>query len=156
MITKETISKIINDIFENEKELLGGKSFFLVEVITSHSNQIAVHIDSFEGINIDECAKISKAIEAKLDRDKEDFQLTVSSAGLDRSFVVKEQYEKNIDKELRISTEDGKKRKVTLIEVNNDDILVEHKTKKNKKIISNKYNIPFEEIKSAKVVISFK
>ena len=76
----------------------------LYEVITkiSADNRISVFIDSLKGININDCAVLSRLLEDQLDREKEDFELTVSSAGLDQPFIVIEQYKKNIGKQIKV------------------------------------------------------
>jgi len=135
---------------------------FLVDIKVSKTNKIEVFIDNFNGMSIEKCIEISKFIEGNLDRDKEDFELYVSSPGLDKSFKVIEQYKKNLNKEVEILTIKDKKIKGILSEINNNDIIVNetkkvkkerHKKKQTEKII-HKLNI--NNIKSIKVKILFK
>src|SRR5665213_3445944 len=89
-----------------EKKVTENKSF-LVDVTVSASNKIKVTIDNFEGLAIDECVNMSRWIESQLDRDTEDFELEVSSPGLDQPFKVIRQYQKNIGKEVDVKFIDG-------------------------------------------------
>ena len=75
MILKQTIENIA-------QEYLQGSGLSLVEVSVSEDNDIEVIITSEEGVSIDDCANLSRYIESKLDRDKEDFSLMVGSAGI--------------------------------------------------------------------------
>lgn len=81
----------IKDIIET---ILQGTDLFLVDLKVSPDNSIEVYIDSLKGINVDSCVTLSKQLDAKLDRDTEDFELTVSSAGIGYPFKVTQQYEK--------------------------------------------------------------
>ena len=93
MIAEERVQQLAR-----EKVLeLGG---FLVSAKVSWQNIISVFVDKAVGISIKECLQISRHIENELDREIEDFQLSVSSPGLNKPFVVKEQYLKNIGKEI--------------------------------------------------------
>jgi ribosome maturation factor RimP len=96
--------KKIEDLVE---EYVSGKGLFLVSVKISNANRIIVLADKNEGITIDECAAIHRHIEHGLDRDKDDFELQVSSPGLDMPFLVIEQYFKNENKKVEVVDNDG-------------------------------------------------
>ena len=85
MIEKQNIKELV-------EEFIKGTGLFLVAVKVSSANRITVLADKNEGITIDECAAIHRHIENNLDREKEDFELQVSSPGLDMPFLVIEQY----------------------------------------------------------------
>ncbi len=102
MIDKTLISSIV-------EEQLAGTDCFPVEVKVSPSNVITVEIDSMSGVDIDTCARLTRAIEEKVDRDVEDYELEVGSAGLTSPFKVARQYEKNIGNEIEVLTRDGRK-----------------------------------------------
>ncbi len=135
---------------------------FLVDIKISKTNKIEVFIDSFKGMAIDKCIEISRFIESNLDRDKEDFELYVSSPGLDKPFKVIEQYKKNINKEVEILTNKDEKIKGTLTEVNNNEIIVNEIKKVKKEGHKKKqtehftYKLNINDIKSTKVKILFK
>lgn len=159
MINKENIVKITKEILNSEKENFQDKTIFFVDLKISNDNRITVNIDSFEGIKIADCATISKLIESKLDREKEDFELLVSSAGLTNPLKVIEQYKKNIGKSIKILSVDGEKSKGKLTEVleNGIKIIPELSKKKKKNITENQEELFFEfqYIKEVKVVITF-
>lgn len=80
---------------------------FLVDVMVKPGSFIVVEIDSEEGIDIEECIALSKFIEAGLDREVEDFELEVGSAGVTSPFKVLRQYEKNIGNPVEVLTRTG-------------------------------------------------
>ena len=102
MIEEERVQQLAR-----EKVLeLGG---FLVSAKVSEQNVINVFVDKAVGISIRECLQISRYIENELDREIEDFDLSVSSPGLTNPFLVKEQYQKNKGKDIIVNLNNGKK-----------------------------------------------
>lgn len=134
-----------------------GTDKFLVEVKIKPTNLIYVFIDSDTSVTIDDCVDLSRHIESEYDREVEDYELNVSSAGLDQPFKMKRQYLKHKGKEVAIKLEDGKKLKGTLIECNGDQITLQplHTGKKAKAENAGPLTIPMADIKEAKAVISF-
>jgi len=125
-------------------------------------NKIFIEIDSFEGIQIKECVELSRFVEQNLDRDVEDFELQVSSPGLDQPFKITKQYQKYMDKEVEVLLKNGQKLLGKLINANDEQIVIQktekikdEKTKK-KVIVFNDLAFKYSEIKETKVVISFK
>lgn len=103
MIDKKLVKTILEEVLEEN-------NFFLVDVKVSKNNEIDITFDSLDrSIDLDDCVKISRAVESGLDRDKEDFSLTVGSAGLTAPFKVPMQYKKNIGKEVDVFFRTGKK-----------------------------------------------
>ena len=139
-----------------------GTELFLVDINISTTNKILVLIDSWKSVAIDDCIKISRKIEGSLDRDTEDFELEVSSAGLDQPFVVPEQYRKNVGNNVEIITNEGIKLKGKMISFDEKGIEIEIgkkikvEGKKKKQAIVEKTFYPFDNIKSTKVEIEFK
>ena len=84
MTEKSTIKTLVD-------EWLVGKDYFLVDIEISADNKIVVEIDHADGVWIEDCVELSKYIEDHLDRDKEDFELEVGSAGLGQPFKVEQQ-----------------------------------------------------------------
>jgi len=139
------------------------KDHFLIDITVSSSNQIQVFVDSFEGLPISECISYSRLIEEKFDRDVEDYELSVSSGGLDLPFTVKEQFEKNLGLEVEVLTKEGKKHIGFLKSFDTEKITLEIEVKeavegkKRKELV--KKDIIFElenEVKTIKPVFSFK
>lgn len=119
-------------------------------------------LDGLTNIAINDCIEISRFIESSLDREQEDFELIVSSAGIDQPFTVEKQYQKNIGRELTVLKKDGLKLKGVLKDYKPEtSILIENektiKNEKNKKqIIKEQITIPLQEIKESKLILSFK
>lgn len=155
MITKDEIIKIV-------EEYISETDYFLVEVYVSADNRIVVEIDSFEGVDIDFCANLSKKIEENFDREKEDFELEVGSAGLTSPFKVSQQYEKNLGNEVEVLTKNGEKLTGILTETNENNftITVEVKEKlegaKRKTLVQKHLNFKKNDIKYIKYLIRFK
>lgn len=154
MIDKKTV----RDIVENE---IAESDLFLVDVSVSTGNAISVVIDSMKGVAISTCIELSRAIESHFDRDVEDFELQVASAGIGQPFQVIQQYHKNIGKEVEILTKEGVKLKGNLITVGDSEIEVEVEEKekvegqKKKQIVLKNYTLTFDQIKSTKDIITF-
>ena len=109
---------------------IAGTDTFIVDIRVSTNNEIVVELDSPEGIDIDTCADITRKIEEVFDRDVEDYELEVGSAGLTAPFKVRGQYLKNIGNEVEVLTKDGRKLHGILTEVaDNGDFTVAVPTK---------------------------
>ncbi|HJN63516.1 MAG TPA: hypothetical protein QGG91_02255 [Flavobacteriales bacterium] len=147
MIAEERVQQLAR-----EKVLeLGG---FLVSAKVSGQNIISVFVDKAVGISIKECLQISRHIENELDREIEDFQLSVSSPGLTNPFLVKEQYQKNKGKDIAVKLKNGKKVKGKLLTFDDDITLETSKKVKGKKIKkTEEIIISSKEIKETKLVI---
>lgn len=102
MIDKELLKATVQDA-------LKGTDAYLVDIQISKDNDIVVEVDSNNGVDLDFCADLTRKIEEKFDRDKEDYSLEVGSAGITAPFKVTEQYLKNIGKEVEVLTKDGRK-----------------------------------------------
>ncbi len=156
MITKSTVNKLAQERID---ELDNG--LFIVDLAIEENNKIRVEIDGMNGVGINDCVSISRNIEHNLDREKEDFELEVTSASLSNPFKTKQQYVKNIGKEIKVKTQTSKIEGI-LKEVNNNYIIVETKHKeriegrKKKQLIITDNKIDTKDILETKIVISFK
>ena len=155
MIEKSELTKVIETALE-------GSELFLVDVAVSRDNNIVVEIDSMDCVSIDDCAKLTKAIKSHFDRDVEDYELEVGSAGLTSPFKVKRQYEKYIDEEVEILTKDGRKLKGTLKDATDDNFTVSITKKvkpegaKRPVEVTEDETFNYDEIKYTKYLIQFK
>ncbi len=153
MISKQKIADLI-------EEHLTGTDKFLVDFSVSTSNYIIVFIDGDNGVTITDCIALSRKIESNLDRETEDFELDVSSAGLDLGLRVKRQYTKNIGRSVDVKLNDDTKITGILKAVDENTITIElppeKKKKKTKEIVNLTKIIDFKDIKETKVVITFK
>ena len=155
MIALKEVTNLINEAIE-------GTSIFVISCEIKPGNKIKVLIDNEENTSIMDCMKVSRGVEHNLDREIEDFELSVSSPGLTEPFVVTKQYVKNIGRRVTVRTVDGRKQEGLLEEVTEDQIRLTDKVKeriegrKSKEWVTKEYLFKFEEIKETKVVISFK
>ena len=150
MISKERVEELA---LEKIVEL----DCFLVDVKVSATNDITILFDKNTGVVVKDCLNVSRHIEGSLDRDIEDYQLTVCSPGIDKAFVVSEQYQKNIGRDVKVKTTAGEKIKGKLISFNEDLVVeIETKQKKKKESLIEKINIPIDKIKETKLIIKFK
>ena len=142
-------------IEESVKEYIHGTSLLLVAVKVSSSNKITVLADTKKGITIDECALLHRHIEKGFDRDVEDFELQVSSPGLDTPFGVIEQYYKNEGQKVSVVDNEGSKYTGILKNVTKGgfDLETEIKVKgKSKEVKDIPFN--FDQIKSTRIVLT--
>ncbi len=150
MISEKQFTALIEDY-------LKGSDHFLIEVQIKPLNHIMVFIDGDHGVNIDACKALSRFLESKLDRDQEDFDLMVSSAGATRPLQVQRQYLIHLGKSLDVATNAGIKLEGVLLEADSNGIKIEQEIKITKKAIEKKVvELKYEEIKSAKIILNFK
>lgn len=155
MITKSEIVKLVEEKIE-------GTEYFIVDISVSPSNQIRVEIDGNRGVQINDCVQISRHIEGNYDREEVDFELTVSSAGMDQPFKILRQYERYIGREVETKTTTGDKMKGILVSADQDSMVLEItrkekiEGKKKKQLVTENKIVPMEQVKETKVVISFK
>ena len=155
MIDKQQLTQTVEQAIE-------GTSIFIVDIKINPGNAIVVEIDSPESIDIDTCAKITRKIEATFDRDVEDYELEVGSAGLTAPFKVKGQYLKNIGNEVEVLTSDGRKLQGVLTAVGDNDFTIEVAKKvkepgaKRPTLVMEPTTIEMSNTKSVKYLINFK
>jgi len=136
-------------------------AIFLVDITVSSTNKINVEIDSPQGITIEECVSISRAVESGLDREANDFELEVSSPGLTQPFKVFEQYLKNCGQMVETLKRDGHKITGLLRHADTESILLEISTKikevgqKRPKTVIQPVSIKLNEIKTTKLALTF-
>ena len=115
-----------NKIESLVEEFLSGTSLFLVELQVKGSI-IGIRIDGDDGVGIDDCVKLSRHLESKLDRDQVDFKLDVSSSGVGKPFKLPRQYHNHKGKQVEVTTHNGIKKTGVLMEVCNDHICIKEK-----------------------------
>jgi len=142
------------------EEQLEGTDRFVVHVKVSPENAINIIIDSDTGVTIEHCIALSRYIEQRLDRDKEDFELKVLSSGLEYPFTMLRQYKKYVGKRIQLKLENDSEKKGILQEAHTEYIILQEETEKKykktiKRITGETIRIPMDEIKQAKAVIEF-
>lgn len=152
MISEEQIRKLIEQQY-------GDDDLFIVDIRIGKSNEITVRLDKDEGITIDECAAISRFIENLLGRESGDYDLVVSSPGLDMPFRVQRQYKKHLNKMVDVVFMDGQKQRGKLIAVSDTGIELERINKpyqrKNSQPEEQCCFYAFDQIKTTKAVIDY-
>ena len=145
-----------------KKWLEGKKDYFLVDVEVTRDNCITVEIDQAEGVWIDDCVDLSRFIESSLDRDVEDYELEVGSAGIGQPFKVLQQYINHIGQEVEVLPKNGSKLKGILVSADEKGFLLRTEQKQqaegSKRPRKVEVEIPFghDEVKYVKYVISLK
>jgi len=154
MISQSKILALIEGPMADEK-------FFVVSLDVNQSNKIRLLIDSIKGVQIDDCVRVSRVIEKGLDREIEDFELEVSSPGLDTPFKVKEQYTKNIGHRVEVLLKDGHTYTGQLRSADKTSFCVEidkkiiQEGKKKKLTVKEEVDFVYEEVSKVKAVITF-
>ena len=150
MINNEQINNIVEAYFE-------GTDKFIVKLSVSKDNLINLFVDGDHGITIDDCVKLSRHIENSLNRDDEDFELRVSSAGIDLPYMMLRQYTKNIGRKIEAKLKDGTKKRGELVSADSEKIEIiediKGKGKKKKIVPGEKLEIPMSEIMETKSII---
>ena len=143
MIEKKTVCQIVD-------EWLDGKEYFLVE------------IDHKEGVWIEDCVELSRFIESKLNREEDDYELEVGSAGIGQPFKVLQQYCNHIGKDVEVLKKDGRKLCGVLKAADEQHftVTIEKKVKpegaKRPTLVQEDETLAYDEIKYTKYLISFK
>lgn len=154
MITVQKIKELV------DAKLAEGNNF-LVELTVKPGNKITILLDNDKGVSIADCVAMSRHVEFSLDRETEDFELSVSSPGLDQPFKTFRQYQKNIGKQVEVLTKQNKKLSGKMKTVTESGIELETRAKervegkKGKQLIIQSLDLKFDEIKEAKVIVTF-
>ena len=155
MIEKKTVCQIVDEWLED-------KDYFLVEVIISPDDKIVVEIDHKEGVWIEDCVELSRYIESRLNREDEDYELEVGSAGIGQPFKVLQQYYNHVGSDVEVLTKDGRKLTGVLKDADEEKfvVAVQKKVKvegaKRPKLMEEDETFRYDEIKYTKYLISFK
>ena len=140
---------------------LNETEYFLTDLKITPSNEITVEIDSMTPGDIEECVRLTRAIEAAFDRDIEDYELEVGTAGLTSPLKVRRQYDKYVGRDLEVLTSDGRKLHGLLRSVSDDGIVLstDRKVKKEgvkKPVVESvETPVPFSLIKRAVYDLKF-
>jgi ribosome maturation factor RimP len=153
MIDKNKIAALVNEKLGDDQ--------FLVDVTVSATNVINIMVDSDSNISINQIVDISRFVESNLDREAEDFELSVFSAGLSEPFRLVRQYRKNLGTEIDVLLVGGQKLSGVLTTADEQGISLEVTTKekiegsKKKELVTRVHNFGYQEIKEAKKILKF-
>ena len=152
------MKKIVAELLE--KALEENESLFLIDFSVSENNQIRVVIDGDNGVLVEDCMFVSRAIEHNLDKETIDFGLDVASAGATTPLVMPRQYKKNLQRSLTVRTE-NEVVEGNLIQILDHGIVLQWKAREPKPIgkgkvtVTKEQEIAFTDIKEAKVNLKF-
>ena len=153
-MNQERVKELLNEALQENESL------FLIDLSFLAGNKIRVIVDGDTGVSLEECIRISRAIEHNLDREIEDFALEVASPDIADPIKVKRQYKKNLNRILKVKKE-NEEVEGTLVELSEETITLQWEAREPKPIGKGKVTvektavIPFEEIREAKVKIIF-
>ena len=154
MTFKEKVTDLLQTALEERPSL------FLIELSISDSNKIIVTLDGDNGVTLQDCIDVSRAIEHNLDREEHDFALEVASAGVSTPLKIARQYKKNIGRTLKVRTA-NETIEAPLTAATDASIVLEWEAREPKKIgkgketVQKKQEIPYADIKEAVVTITF-
>jgi len=155
MIDKNVVRQLVDNWLE-------GKDYFLTDLSVSVDDRIVVEIDHKEGVWIEDCVDLSRYIENHLNREEEDYELEVGSAGIGQPFKVLRQYEIHEGERVETLLNDGRKLQGVLSQVSSDGftLTIEEKVRtegmKRPKLVERDIPLLFSEVKSTKYIIDFK
>ena len=155
MIDKQKVNELV-------EQWLDGKDYFLTDLTVTPDDCITVEIDHADGVWIDDCVQLSRFIEDHLNRDEEDYELEVGSAGLGQPFKVLRQWQNHVGKEVEIITADGRKLKGMLKAADTDNLTLTTRQKvlpegRKRPVMQDvDVEMPTSEVKSGRYIIDFK
>ena len=149
----------IKDALQSE---LVARGCFLVDVSVSKDNDIVVTIESEEGkIELDDCVALSRYFETQFDREKEDYALTMTSAGLDQPFKVFKQFLKAVGKKVEVQLKGGKKMVALLEAADEESITLKYSVKeavdgkKKKEMVEHHDRFTMDQVNSVRPFVEF-
>jgi len=152
---KKTVEDLLQNALNERQDL------FLIDFSMSADNAIKVIIDGDNGVLVEDCMFVSRAIEHNIDRDEHDFSLEVLSSGAATPLTLPRQYKKHVGRNLEVKTLDSQNLEGELTDVSEEGVVLKWKARepkpvgKGKVTVTKKANVTFENIKEAKVKIKF-
>lgn len=149
----KNIENFLNGIISHSERI------FLLGLKINQGNNIVVLLDADDGITIEKCTQVNKVLYKYIEETElfpgGNFSLEVSSPGVDEPLKSHRQYSKNISRNIQVMMNDGSVKEGKLVEVNPDDIIIEEKQGKGNKTLIKTITISFNQVKHAKVLITF-
>ena len=155
MTFKEKVLNLLNQGLEAKPAV------FLIDLIITDSNKIIVTLDGDNGVQLQDCVDVSRAIEQNLDREELDFSLEVASVGVGSPLKMLRQYKKNVGRMLIVKLIDGTTIEAQLVEATDEQIVLLWEARepkqigKGKETVQKRKEIPYNDIKEAIVTIIF-
>ncbi|MFD2598856.1 ribosome assembly cofactor RimP [Sphingobacterium corticis] len=143
-----------------EEKIADRDDLFIVRIKMQKNGVLSILVDGDQGLPIEDCAQISRHVGYHLEEENvldQAYRLEVSSPGVDFPLEMLRQYQKNIGRQVKVTTQDDVKQEGELLSASDAAIELSVKVKeKGKKAQQETRQIPFENIKETKVLISFK
>ncbi|WP_290700305.1 ribosome assembly cofactor RimP [Lacinutrix sp.] len=149
-----TVKDLLHEALEERTDL------FLIDFTISNDQSINIIIDGDNGVKVEDCIFISRAIEHNIDREEHDFSLEVASAGAAAALTLPRQFNRNIGRTLEVKTQ-TENIEAELINVSEEGIELTWKARepkpvgKGKVTVKKNAKIAFNDIVEAKVMIKF-
>ncbi len=154
MTFKEKVNTLLVEALEDKPTL------FLIDLTITDAFKVIITLDDDNGVILQDCIDISRAIEGNLDREEQDYSLEVASVGVGSPLKLVRQYVKNIGRTLIVTT-NAEKIEAELVDANEDFIILSWKAREPKKVgkgketVQKEQQIPYTEIKEAVVTVTF-
>lgn len=154
MTFKEKVNALV------EEALSERPSVFLIDLTITDAFKIIVSLDGDNGVALQDCIDISRAIENNLDREEQDFSLEVASVGVGSPLKLIRQYKKNVGRTLIVKT-GTEIIEAELVEANDVFIILSWKAREPKKVgkgketVQKELQLPYADIKEAIVTVTF-
>ncbi len=154
MTFKEKIISVL------DQALIERPSVFLIDLKITDAFKVIVNLDGDNGVALQDCIDISRAIDANLDREEQDFSLEVASVGVGSPLIMVRQYKKNVGRTLIVKLA-SETIEAELVEANDNFIILSWKAREPKKLgkgketVQKTQEIPYTEIKEAIVTVTF-
>ena len=154
MTFKEKVYHLINE------GLTEKPAVFLIDLTITDSFKVIVTLDADNGVILQDCIDISRAIENNLDREEQDFSLEVASVGVGSPLKMVRQYKKNVGRTLIVKLA-NETIEAQLVDANEEFITLAWEAREPKKIgkgketVQKRQEILYSEIKEAIVTVTF-
>jgi len=100
-----TIEQKLEDLFKPSVESMGFELWAIEYIPAGRHTTLRVFVDKLGGINVDDCAAISRQLSAIMDVEdpiSDQYMLEVSSPGLDRVLIKPEHFKRYEGKQVRV------------------------------------------------------
>ena len=154
MTFKEKVSELLNSGLEEKPDI------FLIDLTITDAFKIIVTLDGDNGVTLQDCIDISRAIDHNLDREEVDFSIEVASGGVSAPLKLVRQYKKNIGRTLKVKTAE-EVITAELVDANDDFITLTWTAREPKEIgkgkvtVEKRLELPYADVKEAIVTITF-
>lgn len=147
-------NQVLLDLFEKEVAALGYELLGIELNQSTHGSILRVYIDKESGIVVDDCVAVSRQLSGVLDVEdpiRGNYDLEVSSPGLDRPLFTVEQFKKVIGETIKLRLYEkynNRKRFAGILKaVDDEEVVIE--------CDNEEYNVPFRLIERARLVPQF-